>query len=197
MKRYHRGFTLMELLVVVAVIGVLASIAVPNFSNALIRSKTARVQSDQKALTTAMEMYRMDNQTVPPVESAFVPGYFERLRPLTTPVAYIASLPTDPFQPMLSPYMVDEEEAHRYENRMYVYNRGDVENGVSQIDDDGGFTFTWSIASTGPDSRLSYPYYYYPKGFVMPEWYEYHPSNGIMSGGNIFKRSLNALNNKR
>ncbi len=197
MKRSCLAFTLVELLVVVAVIGVLTSIAVTNFSDAMVRSKIARVQADLKALSTSIEMYRMDNGTVLPANGAFDPAYVERLRPLTTPIAYMAQLPTDPFQPMESPFMFEEDEAHRWENQMYVYNRGDAENGGSQLQNDGNYRYTWSIASTGPDHRLRYPYYFYPKGFVMPEWYVYNSSNGIFSGGEIFARSINASNQKR
>ncbi len=197
MKHAHQAFTLIELLVVVAVIGVLTSIAVPHFSDALIRSKVAQVKSEQKALRDAIELYRLDHQTVPPAQGPFEPSYFDRLRPLTSPIAYMNILPTDPFQPMKSSFMFSEEEAHRYENRMYIYNRGDAENGGATVMDDNNFAFTWSLASTGPDHRLLYPYYYYPRGFVKPTWYEYHPSNGVISGGEIFKRSINASHHKR
>ena len=149
MKRHSTAFTLTELLVVVAVIGVLSSIAVPQFSNALIRSKVARVHSDHMALQTAIELYRLDYQTVLPTEGAFDPSYFDRLRPLTTPVAYMSRLPADPFQPMESSFMFAEEEANRYENRMYVYNRGDVETGISEAEEKARISFTWSLASTG------------------------------------------------
>lgn len=191
------GFTLIELLVVVSVIGVLSSIAVANFSDAFIRTKVARAKSDLKALTTAIELYRVDHQTVPPVQGPFEPSYYQRLEHLIEPIAYMNELPTDPFQPMISPYMFPEEEAYKYENRMYVYNRGDADNGGAVVDEHNDLFFTWSMASVGPDSRLKYPYYYYPSGFRQPEWYEYNPSNGVISGGEIFQRSHNARNDKK
>lgn len=190
-----QGFTLVELLVVVAVIGVLASIAAVNFSNALVKCRVAVAKSDLKALSESIEMYRMDHQTVLSTMGAFEPGYFERLRPLTTPIAYMNQLPTDPFQPMDSAFMFPEEEAHLWYNQMYAYNRGDAENGGSVVNDDGSFDYTYSLASTGPDHQLKYPYYFYPKGFVKPGRYIYNPSNGMVSEGEIFHRSVNASAN--
>ena len=59
------AFTLIELLIVVAIIGILAAIAVPNFVNAMTRAKVARVQSELKSLSSAIEMYNLDNNNYP------------------------------------------------------------------------------------------------------------------------------------
>ena len=61
----RRAFTLIELLIVVAIIGILAAIAVPNFLNAQIRSKLAKVQADHKAISTALEAYFIDQNAYP------------------------------------------------------------------------------------------------------------------------------------
>ena len=98
------AFTLIELLIVVAIIGILAAIAVPNFLNAQLRAKISRTYGDMKALHTAMEAYRLDNNDYPPdYDSNRVPGVtitnneiLTYVR-LTTPVSYMSSVPIDPF----------------------------------------------------------------------------------------------------
>ena len=92
-----RGFTLIELLIVVAIIAILAAIAVPNFLEAQVRSKVARVRSDQRAIAGALESYYTDYNDFP--ESPWDEGSLvEALSALTTPVAYITSLQfPDPF----------------------------------------------------------------------------------------------------
>lgn len=60
-----KAFTLIELLIVVAIIAILAAIAVPNFLEAQTRAKIARVQSDQRTYSTALETYYIDNNSYP------------------------------------------------------------------------------------------------------------------------------------
>ena len=63
MKTYeqHKAFTLIELLIVVAIITILAAIAVPNFLEAQTRSKVSRLMTDIRSIVVAMETYRVDN----------------------------------------------------------------------------------------------------------------------------------------
>lgn len=94
------AFTLIELLIVVAIIGILAAIAVPNFLNAQTRASLARVQSDLKAVETALEMYQLDNNALPwpfTTPKNRLINVFE----LTTPVSYLPSINSmdDPFKP--------------------------------------------------------------------------------------------------
>ncbi|HPA48466.1 MAG TPA: prepilin-type N-terminal cleavage/methylation domain-containing protein, partial [bacterium] len=60
--RQRGAFTLIELLIVVAIIGILAAIAVPNFLNARMRATIARMETDVKALGDALMMYRIDHR---------------------------------------------------------------------------------------------------------------------------------------
>ena len=105
-----KAFTLIELLIVVAIIAILAAIAVPNFLEAQTRSKVSRVKADMRSLSTAMEAYAVDYNKYP-VPANAIGGFIEQPRTdntvspyetktpilLTTPVAYMSSRPTDPF----------------------------------------------------------------------------------------------------
>ena len=66
-----RGFSLVELLIVCAVIGLLVAIAVPNLVNAIQRGRQARTVGDLRGLATAVAMYQQDYAKFP-LESSFV-----------------------------------------------------------------------------------------------------------------------------
>jgi prepilin-type N-terminal cleavage/methylation domain-containing protein len=63
--RSNGAFTLIELLIVVAIIAILAAIAVPNFLEAQTRAKFARAKSDMRTIATALEGYRIDTNKYP------------------------------------------------------------------------------------------------------------------------------------
>ncbi|MGC9453745.1 MAG: type II secretion system protein [Phycisphaerae bacterium] len=65
--RNRNGFTLIELLVVIAIIALLMSILLPSLHQARVYARIAKAHAELRAITDAMEMYRMDNdEEIPP-----------------------------------------------------------------------------------------------------------------------------------
>ncbi len=63
MKAIHRGFTLIELMIVVAIVAILASIALPSYNDYLIRGRLAEAHGELAAMRTKLETYYLDNRT--------------------------------------------------------------------------------------------------------------------------------------
>lgn len=64
-RRVQRGFTLIEILVVVVIIGILVAVVAPNFMGEPDKARVARAKQDIDSIVTALNMYRLDNFTYP------------------------------------------------------------------------------------------------------------------------------------
>ena len=172
--RFH-AFTLIELLIVVAIIGILAAIAVPNFMNARVKAAVARCQADMKAATDALEMYRLDNG-----KYIRTLGGASELFQLTTPIAYLTSVPKD--------YFLGNQKGKEI-------NMDSTSDSWDYTGSDLGWTgkppHAYVVGSIGPAksggvSQLDWAF----KGpnNWNPQYFRdglYNPSNGLVSGGAI------------
>ena len=70
MKRVQQGFTLIELMIVVAIIGILAAIAIPAYQDYIIRSKVTELATAADACKVSVSEYRQTLNAWPPNQSA-------------------------------------------------------------------------------------------------------------------------------
>ena len=70
MKRVQQGFTLIELMIVVAIIGILAAIAIPAYQDYIIRSKVTELATAADACKVSVSEYRQTMNAFPPTQLA-------------------------------------------------------------------------------------------------------------------------------
>ncbi|MEM1436300.1 MAG: type II secretion system major pseudopilin GspG [Pseudomonadota bacterium] len=96
-----QGFTLIEILVVVVIIGILGALVVPNFLSKPDQARVTAAQSDIRAIANALDIYRLDNFQYPSTDQGLEalvsrPTGFPEPKNYS-PEGYIKNLPTDPW----------------------------------------------------------------------------------------------------
>lgn len=188
------AFTLIELLVVVAVIAILAAIAVPNFLEAMTRSKVSRAKADMRTIAVGIEAFRVDTNRYPPDYQFGAQAFLQRLGPLTTPISYLTNLPTDPFanEGKITPYaMTKPNNGYAISGLATEFTYPLTYDFAVRLQPDGSSedlgiwanitrrptSVIWALRSAGPDLSPSY------LGDPEPA---YDPTNGTTSRGNIY-----------
>ncbi len=202
MCRRKKSFTIIELLIVVAIISILAAIALPNFLDAQTRAKVTRVKADMRTMLTGLESYAVDHNKYPkrhfgvadPEQNTdhVVPDLdtkMEDLSRLTTPIAYLTSIPVDIFDksvpaPLNKIDYYDPIQTYRYVN----FRNTDPEKKRPG----------YMLVSVGPDGFIGvFPdgdpggYPPQPIGVRWTYSWVYDPTRGTISMGNIVRFQSN------
>lgn len=182
-----KAFTLIELLIVVAIIGILAAIAVPNFLNAQMRAKITRVKADFRTISTGFSMYQLDRNSYPPDPGGPCVDWQAYAR-LTTPIAYVSSLE------MFRDYFTNEgaEGAIGAACDLTFYDYGQVpyiaESGVGYV-----------VISFGPDRDLDMGWNATSMDALKSMegnrlTFLYDSSNGLVTSGDLILTALGVHN---
>lgn len=193
------AFTLIELLIVVAIISILSSIAVPNFLEAQTRAKVSRVKADMASMTTALEVYAIDRNKYPYrrhpdwQSGALAPllsTKMEDLKVLTTPMNYMTRVPVDIFDSRVpSPLNLIDYFDTEQTNVLAQRIQGKQDTSAKY----------WTLLSVGPDGFIGVSERGLPGGYppqppllISSITQEYDPENGTISPGNIYRLQGNA-----
>jgi general secretion pathway protein G len=99
LKMIQRGFTLIELIIVIAILSILMSIAAPIYRNHILRANEAVLKQDLYTMRNAIDQYTQDKSKAP-----------QSLDDLVS-AGYLRQLPKDPFTNSNSSWQVTQEDA--------------------------------------------------------------------------------------
>ena len=115
-----KGFTLIELMIVVAIIGILAAIAMPKFASLISKSKEGHTKGSLGIMRTALSVYYSDNNGIYPTDDLSI---------LINSAKYLseipkAQLPNTPHEDSSAIAVADNETGLLTDNGGWAYNNG-------------------------------------------------------------------------
>jgi general secretion pathway protein G len=104
-ERARRGFTFVELMIVMAIIAVLLSVAIPIYSRSIMRAKESVLKNNLFTLRTVIDEYTYDKQKAP-----------QTLQDLVTS-GYLRQIPVDPITTTAESWQIVQEDANNTVNQ--------------------------------------------------------------------------------
>jgi|SRR5579871_2423706 len=129
-RRRQRGFTLIELMIVISIILILISTAMPIYTRSIVRAREAVLRDDLFTLRSVIDQYTLDKQKAP-----------QSLDDLVT-AGYLKQLPEDPFTSSRDTWVVQTDETLMDVNQTEA-GISDVHSGSNAISSDGSAYSTW------------------------------------------------------
>ena len=129
-NRRDRGFTLIELMIVISLILILVSISIPVYNTSILRAKESVLKQDLFQMRSLISQYTLDKQKAPQSLDDLVQA------------GYIKQIPNDPMTGSNSTWTVDQEDSLMSVDQQDP-GISDVHSGASQISTDGTAYTTW------------------------------------------------------
>jgi len=130
-RKHEAGFTLMELMIVMAIIGVLATLAVPSFVGAIRSAREAVLREDLHVMRAAIDSYTMDKQKAP-----------QSLDDLIQ-TGYLRSIPEDPMTHSKDTWVTDTSDTLASVDQTDSGGINDVHSGSQDTGTDGELYSSW------------------------------------------------------
>lgn len=137
-SKAEQGFTLVELIVVMAIIGAIAGLLLVNFQNARVRSRDAVRKADLRSIKQALQLYYNDNQSFPGDNSGVIAGCGSNGTTSCTDDfvsggnVYMSSLPKDPVNSGNYVYDYQSSSSDSYLLSVHLENASDEDIQKSQ-----------------------------------------------------------------
>ena len=136
-RRKRQGFTLVELMVVIVIIGLLATVVAINVLPSQDRAMVGKAKADISVLEQAIETYRLDNLTFPDDLNALTTAPANLAQPERyRQGGYVRRLPEDPWG---EPYRYRRQSAHGGQFDVYSYGADRKEGGEGNDADLGNW----------------------------------------------------------
>ena len=109
----YAGFTLIELMIVMAIIGILATLAIPSFVVAVKHAREAVLKEDLQTMRSAIDSYTMDKQKAPQSLDDLIQD------------GYLKAIPEDPMTHSKDTWVTDTSDA--------MYSLDETEPGINDV----------------------------------------------------------------
>jgi general secretion pathway protein G len=129
-NKRDRGFTLIELMIVISMILILVSISIPAYNQSILRAKESVLRQDLFELRSLISQYTLDKQKAPQSLDDLVQA------------GYIKQIPMDPMTGSNSTWTVDQEDTVMSVDQQDP-GISDVHSGAAQTSSDGTAYSTW------------------------------------------------------
>jgi general secretion pathway protein G len=129
-SRREDGFTLIELVIVMAIIAILASLAIPNFVSSIRNAKEAVLKEDLHVMRNAIDSYTMDKNKAPQALDDLVQS------------GYLKSIPSDPMTHSNDTWVTSTDDTLESTDQSEP-GINDVHSGSEEVGSDGQMYSTW------------------------------------------------------